>query len=38
MIDTMEIDSKRWPNLPDMNERIKDNVVLPQTVMNYEEY
>jgi len=29
MIDTMEIDSKRWPNLPDMNERIKDNVVLP---------
>ncbi|CDW75094.1 UNKNOWN [Stylonychia lemnae] len=38
MLDVMEIDSKRWPSLAEMNERINEHVVLPQTIMNYEEY
>lgn len=38
MLDTMEIDSKKWPTLQDMNQKINENVILPQTILNYEEY
>lgn len=38
MLDTMQIDSKRWPTLGDINEKIHDNVILPQTILNYGEY
>lgn len=29
MLDTMQIDSRRWPTLLDVNEKINDNVILP---------
>lgn len=38
MLDTMKIDSRRWPTLADMNEKIDENVILPQTILNYGEY
>jgi hypothetical protein len=38
MLDTMQIDSRRWPTLVDINEKINDNVILPQTILNYGEY
>lgn len=38
MLDVMEIDSKRWPTLNNLNEKINENVILPQTILNYEEY
>ena len=38
MLDVMQIDSKKWPTLGDLNEKINENVVLPQTILNYEEY
>jgi len=38
MLETMQIDSKKWPTLLDMNTKIQDNVILPQTIMNYGEY
>ena len=38
MLDTMQADSQRWPSLVNMNERVDDNVILPQTIINHEEY
>jgi hypothetical protein len=38
MLDTMKIDSRRWPTLADINQKIDDNVILPQTILNYGEY
>lgn len=38
MLDVMQIDSRRWPTLLDLNNNINGNVILPQTVLNYEEY
>jgi len=38
MLDVMEIDSKKWPTLLDLNQKINENVVLPQTILNYSEY
>lgn len=38
MLDTMQIDARRWPTLLDINEKINDNVILPQTILNYGEY
>jgi hypothetical protein len=35
MLDVMQIDSRRWPNLLDMNEKINEHVILPQTILNY---
>jgi hypothetical protein len=29
MLDVMELDSKRWPSLAEMNERVKEHVILP---------
>ena len=38
MLDAMQIDSKKWPTLLDLNSKIDENVILPQTIMNYGEY
>lgn len=38
MLDAMQIDSRRWPTPFDLNEKIDDNVILPQTILNYGEY
>lgn len=38
MLDVMEIDSKKWPTLQDLNQKVDENVVLPQTILNYGEY
>lgn len=35
MLDVMQIDSRRWPTLLDINQKINHNVILPQTVLNY---
>jgi hypothetical protein len=29
MLETMQIDSKKWPTILDMNTKIDENVVLP---------
>ncbi len=38
MLDVMELDSKRWPTLWDLNQKVNENVVIPQTILNYGEY
>lgn len=38
MLDMMQIESKRWPSLSDMNQKVDENVILPQTILNYGEY
>lgn len=38
MLNTMKIDSKRWPTLVDINEKIDDHVILPHTILDYGEY
>ena len=38
MLKAMEIDSKKWPTIFDINKKIDDTVVLPQTILNYGEY
>ena len=38
MLDVMQIDSKKWPTLSNINEKVDENVVLPQTILNYGEY
>ena len=38
MLDVMEIDSRKWPTLLDLNTKVNENVVLPQTILNYGEY
>lgn len=38
MLKAMEIDSKRWPTIFDVNKKIDENVVMPQTIMNFGEY
>ena len=38
MLDTMQIDSQKWPTLLDLNAKVDANVVLPQTILNYGEY
>ena len=38
MLDVMQSDSKKWPTLSTLNEKINENVVLPQTILNYGEY
>jgi hypothetical protein len=29
MLDVMEVDSRKWPTLADLNEKVNENVVLP---------
>lgn len=38
MLDTMQVDSRKWPTLLDINTKIDENVILPQTILNYGEY
>lgn len=38
MLEAMELDSKRWPTLADLNQKVNENVILPQTILNYAEY
>ena len=38
MLDVMQIDSEKWPTLSNINEKVDENVVLPQTILNYGEY
>ena len=38
MLDVMQIDSTKWPTLADLNTKVNENVVLPQTILNYGEY
>ena len=38
MLDMMQIESKRWPSLVDINAKVDENVILPQTILNYVEY
>lgn len=38
MLDVMQVDSRRWPTLGDINEKVDANVVLPATILNYGEY
>ena len=38
MLDVMEVDSRKWPTLADLNTKVDENVVLPQTILNYGEY
>lgn len=38
MLDVMQIDSRKWPTLSDLNSKVNENVVLPQTILNYGEY
>lgn len=38
MLDAMQIESQKWPTLYDLNTKIDENVVLPQTILNYGEY
>lgn len=37
-LDAMQIDSRRWPKLDDLDNSIRTNILLPQTVLNYSEY
>lgn len=38
MLDVMQVDSQKWPTLQDLNTKVDENVVLPQTILNYGEY
>lgn len=38
MLDIMEIESKKWPTLLDLHQKVDENVILPQTILNYGEY
>ena len=38
MLDVMQVDSRKWPTLTDLNTKVDENVVLPQTILNYGEY
>mgnify|MGYP007047731631 CR=1 FL=1 len=37
-LDAMQIDSRRWPKLSDLDNTVATNVVLPETILNYGEY
>jgi hypothetical protein len=38
MLDTLALESKNWPNLANLHEAIKTNVILPQTILDFQEY
>lgn len=38
MLDVMQVDSRKWPTLSTLNQKVDENVVLPQTILNYGEY
>lgn len=37
-LDAMQIDSRRWPKLDDLENSIYTQFILPQTMLNYTEY
>lgn len=38
-LDAMQIESQHtWPTLGNLDERINEHVVVPQTILNFEEY
>lgn len=37
-LDAMQIDSKRWPKMSDLDNTVKTNTIFPQTILNYNEY
>jgi hypothetical protein len=39
ILDAMQVEAVRhWPNLGNIDQRVKHDVVLPQTILNYGEY
>ena len=38
MLDAMQIESKRWPKLNDLEKSFSTAYIMPQTVLNYTEY
>lgn len=38
MLDAMQLESRRWPKLNDLDNSITTHFLLPQTVLNYAEY
>lgn len=38
MLDAMTLESKRWPKLDDLDNSIETNIILPQTILNHDEY
>jgi len=34
-LDAMQIDSRRWPKIDDLDNSISTNIILPQTILNY---
>lgn len=37
-LDAMQIDSRRWPKLEDLDNSISTTIILPQSILNYGEY
>ena len=37
-LDAMQIDSRRWPKIDDLDNSISTNIILQQTILNYQEY
>lgn len=37
-LDAMQIDSRRWPKIEDLDNSITTNIILPQSILNYGEY
>jgi len=35
MLDAMQIDSRRWPRINDIDDTITTNIIIPQTILNY---
>lgn len=38
MLDAMQLESRRWPKLGDLDNTVTSQFLLPQTVLNYSEY
>ena len=38
MLDAMQLESRRWPKLGDLDNSVTSQFLLPQTVLNYTEY
>jgi len=38
LLDALELESRRWPKLHDLDNSVTTNIILPQTILNYGEY
>ena len=38
MLDAMQLESRRWPKMVDLDTKISAEFVLPQTILNYTDY